>query len=575
MFALCPRLPIRSPLDCAHPTTAPVHLSGWLYALMALIVCLGATATAHSATQAKATFAVLLADWLLTLAAHDLRLLWPHPAHAPILLWATRYALLSPRRRRAALAFWLAVFGLVNSRVISRYECLALITATVALCTARRVYLAILTLVANHKPSLVLPLLARLVGSLNTSRALSAAHSSADSVGSFPDLSTGRLCASGCQARELVGPALVLLDRPSPALAARRREALARLDQRWLVRWPRATELAAALCGAERVAMPHDCEQVTPQRGKAQTSDADPVAAGSGSAWEMVSEVESGSGSEGMLPRCGVNSVAGGVAPEPAIGVGEAGGASVASDDASHNASVLCAISRKAQARFHVSGSEALNTAVLLARLNTGRPMLLVFGGNAHGWTDGVAQVCDAPLKHGTRGCGKGWRVQSCASNAERHPRHSHLLLVLSVPWDPALIYSRAHRRRVNGEPRAKAQLRFPAAFTASPSPPTPVLGRGSAGGPCSRRGTIRMRRHHRARHELLDPPSHHHSSRRDRRRGSQPAPRGAARRSGARRRRRHFGASAQRHGRILRVWRVAAPAPRHLHCLTRPAHFR
>mmetsp|Transcript_32939 Transcript_32939/g.105036 ORF Transcript_32939/g.105036 Transcript_32939/m.105036 type:complete len:1137 (+) Transcript_32939:233-3643(+) len=365
---------------------------GWLYALMALIVCLGATATAHSATQAKATFAVLLADWLLTLAAHDLRLLWPHPAHAPILLWATRYALLSPRRRRAALAFWLAVFGLVNSRVISRYECLALITATVALCTARRVYLAILTLVANHKPSLLLPLLARLVGSLNTSRALSAAHSSADSVGSFPDLSTGRLCASGCQARELVGPALVLLDRPSPALAARRREALARLDQRWLVRWPRATELAAALCGAERVAMSHDCEQVTPQRGKAQTSDADPVAAGSGSAWEMVSEVESGSGSEGMLPRCGVHSVAGGVAPEPAIGVGEAGGASVASDDASHNASVLCAISRKAQARFHVSGSEALNTAVLLARLNTGRPMLLVFGGNAHGWTDGVAQ---------------------------------------------------------------------------------------------------------------------------------------------------------------------------------------
>jgi len=44
------------------------------------------------------------------------------------------------------------------------------------------------------------------------------------------------------------------------------------------------------------------------------------------------------------------------------------------------------------QVRFHLSGSAALSSAVLLARVNTGRPMLLVFGGNAHGWTDGVAQ---------------------------------------------------------------------------------------------------------------------------------------------------------------------------------------
>ena len=37
-----------------------------------------------------------------------------------------------------------------------------------ALCSARRLYLALLTLQANHKPSLLLPLLARLTGSLNT-----------------------------------------------------------------------------------------------------------------------------------------------------------------------------------------------------------------------------------------------------------------------------------------------------------------------------------------------------------------------------------------------------------------------
>jgi hypothetical protein len=579
---------------------------------MALIVCLGATATAHSATQAKATFAVLLFDWLLTLAAHDLSLLWPHLAHAPILFWATRYALLSPRRRRAALALWLAVFGFVNSRVISRHECLALITASVALCTARRVYLAILTLVANHKPSLLLPLLARLVGSLNTSRALGAEHSppisspltpspptcnalratsADDSAGHHPtDLipltpspftvarctsggptpalalstehsppvsshltpapPTAGLCASGgCHTRgpasdlerevgSAIGctdgarskrrpeagnaskcpghtpepscPALVLLDQPSPALAARRREALARLEQRWMVRWPRATELAAALCGAERVAMPHDCEpaappqrhnceaatpqrhdydSATPQRvrrpgpeaqgtgreqqsqaralvaheaagpSQAHTSEADAAAAPSGGAWEIVSEVEAQSGSEGMLPRSGVHSTAD--APQANVGFGAGAGSGdplAASDDASHNASgawaqseertggggspshaktegglvgegaesdaahnasLLCAISRKAQARFHVSGSEALSTAVLLARLNTGRPMLLVFGGNAHGWTDGVAQVRHSPLM-GSGGGVAARSAQHWAADAAR-----------------------------------------------------------------------------------------------------------------------------------------------------------
>ena len=43
----------------------------------------------------------------------------------------------------------------------SRFESLALATLVVALCSARRLFLAILTIHANHKPSLVLPLLSK------------------------------------------------------------------------------------------------------------------------------------------------------------------------------------------------------------------------------------------------------------------------------------------------------------------------------------------------------------------------------------------------------------------------------
>lgn len=40
---------------------------------------------------------------------------------------------------------------------------------------------------------------------------------------------------------------------------------------------------------------------------------------------------------------------------------------------------------------FHLSGSEALQAAARLTRLNTGRPLLVTFGGGNHGWSDGVA----------------------------------------------------------------------------------------------------------------------------------------------------------------------------------------
>ena len=53
--------------------------------------------------------------------------------------------------------------------MISRYEALSFATLVVALCALRRLRVAVLTLRANHKPSLLLPLLSRLTGSLNSS----------------------------------------------------------------------------------------------------------------------------------------------------------------------------------------------------------------------------------------------------------------------------------------------------------------------------------------------------------------------------------------------------------------------
>eukprot|EP00965_Chrysotila_dentata_P093283 3081485-Pleurochrysis_carterae.AAC.1 len=55
------------------------------------------------------------------------------------------------------------------------------------------------------------------------------------------------------------------------------------------------------------------------------------------------------------------------------------------------NALRLCALSNKEVARFHTSATEALTTAARLARVNTGKPLLVAFGHGAHGWGDGVA----------------------------------------------------------------------------------------------------------------------------------------------------------------------------------------
>jgi len=59
----------------------------------------------------------------------------------------------------------------------------------------------------------------------------------------------------------------------------------------------------------------------------------------------------------------------------------------------SSNAKRICQLSNKEQCSFHMSGTEAIMGAVRLARFNTGRPLICVFGGAYHGWYDGVMQL--------------------------------------------------------------------------------------------------------------------------------------------------------------------------------------
>ena len=116
-----------------------------LYAAMALLVCLGAAATASSATAAKSAVAVLLLDYLLVL-------LGVQTAHALVLAWASRTALVRPVWRRLLTGAWLLALCAVNAAVVSRHEALAFATLVVSLCAMRRLRLAVLTLQANHKP---------------------------------------------------------------------------------------------------------------------------------------------------------------------------------------------------------------------------------------------------------------------------------------------------------------------------------------------------------------------------------------------------------------------------------------
>ena len=81
------------------------------------------------------------------------RLLGLQAAHAAVLWWASRTALVRPVWRRLLTGAWLLSLCLVNTEVISRYEALAFATFVVAACALRRLRVAVLTLRANHKPN--------------------------------------------------------------------------------------------------------------------------------------------------------------------------------------------------------------------------------------------------------------------------------------------------------------------------------------------------------------------------------------------------------------------------------------
>uniref|UniRef100_A0A7S2S1D5 Glutamate-1-semialdehyde 2,1-aminomutase n=1 Tax=Rhizochromulina marina TaxID=1034831 RepID=A0A7S2S1D5_9STRA len=54
------------------------------------------------------------------------------------------------------------------------------------------------------------------------------------------------------------------------------------------------------------------------------------------------------------------------------------------------NIEMLTEISGKEEVSFHMSGTEAVMGAVRLCRYNTGKKLIVVFGGSYHGWWDGV-----------------------------------------------------------------------------------------------------------------------------------------------------------------------------------------
>ncbi len=328
-----------------------------LYSAMALLVCLGAAATAYSATQAKATVAVLALDYLLLFATHSLGILHVHAAHAAVLGWASRYAVLGPRWRRVLLCLWFTAFASVNLGLISRFEALFFATSVVALCSARRLYLALLTLQANHKPSLLLPLLMRLAGSLQTSPGRA-------------NLSDDALCS---------------LDKPiTHELTQRRRRALDGLRARWALRWLRSNELTAALCGVQCEAMPHECIAAA---GAASTATR--VAAAKATRLECRAEPSAGVGAVGADDMTTSTSPESGFTERTATPP-LTHGADVAAVVADVKAR-LKSIAKLDEVRFHLSGAEALVAAARLARVNTGRPLLAAFGNGSHGWADGVS----------------------------------------------------------------------------------------------------------------------------------------------------------------------------------------
>ena len=159
---------------------------------------------------------------------------------------ASRTAVLGPSRRRTLFVAWAISLVLVNLAVISRRETLLLATFVVALCSARRIHLALLTLRANHKASLALPLLSRLFGWNNTSPSPLRRAASGHRACLLDQPTTDELVGPPRRPRRAPRP----LGRPlAPRQRARRRPL-----RRAARRHPARRVLAAALAAAEAAA---------------------------------------------------------------------------------------------------------------------------------------------------------------------------------------------------------------------------------------------------------------------------------------------------------------------------------
>ena len=217
-------------------------------------------------------------------------------------------------------------------RVISRRETLLLATFVVALYSARRIHLALLTLRANHKASLALPLLpASSAGTTHRRRRSAAPPPTPSSASSTSRRPTTRRC---------------------------RRAALGELRARWVVRWPRAASSPPP--SAARSATPSR-STVSPRARRRRDR-------------RRRRRPSGGGPSDGRA------------SPSAAVATAEAVRALTAD-----NIARLKSVSQKEAVAFQLSGSEALMAAARLARVNTGKPLIITFGGGAHGWGDGVA----------------------------------------------------------------------------------------------------------------------------------------------------------------------------------------
>lgn len=81
------------------------------------------------------------------------------------------------------------------------------------------------------------------------------------------------------------------------------------------------------------------------------------------------------------------------------------------------NIEMLLKIFRKEEVSFHMSGTEAVMSAIYQARFHTQRPLVAVFQGSYHGWWDGVMQ-----------GAGQGRYAYDCLILKDRSPEALELV---------------------------------------------------------------------------------------------------------------------------------------------------